>query len=593
MIRRIAGIMPAAGCLWVAVALARLSAQTEGTLTPDASGGLPGVPSVPGYPPISNTPSVPGTLPISNTPNVPGYPPISNTPNVPGYPNTPGTPGAPDASPGYADAASAFGTVPGVPDPPIDTSEPADTSDPPIDTSEPADTTELSDTSDTGGPFDNMSGFPLGSAFGDDLLGGFSMAATLTGTYDSNITRSSQPQADFFTSLGGNLSYLSKGTPFTFGANYRGRYDQYFSMSDFSGYSQGGGLVANYKSGRITATATAGYDSNRGSPQNYYSGSTFGGNPQGGDNQDFNQGNFNRVNMGASVMVNYEGRRFSASLSAGIDLDQGSNNYSSSASSAVIENTRVHMGLSARYRLTKDISLTGNIDQNSTTSTGGSYGDTNNFNLGMSALWRYSVLTEIGPGIRYTSMSGSYSTSIIPQQNRTSIGPTVTLNYKLSRKVTLTSQTGIDFYQADNGQSIDPAMSGSLALNYQASRLWGMSLAWSRSMQADPTSAAAFYESNSLRLGYHRKVRRANLNLGVSYLTSTSASAQGMAVGRPDSSTLSFDSTLSMPVFANTCNASLFVRYNEQTGVYASSYYGGTGDSWESLQMGFSINRNF
>jgi hypothetical protein len=48
-----------------------------------------------------------------------------------------------------------------------------------------------------------------------------------------------------------------------------------------------------------------------------------------------------------------------------------------------------------------------------------------------------------------------------------------------------------------------------------------------------------------------------------------------------------------MPVFANTCNASLFVRYNEQSGVYASSYYGGTGDSWESLQMGFSINRNF
>ncbi|MCX6868782.1 MAG: hypothetical protein NTV46_21785 [Verrucomicrobia bacterium] len=587
MIRRIAGIVPATGCLWVAFALSRLSAQTNGGIAPDGSGGLPGVPNVPGYPPISNTPSVPGTPPISNTPSVPGYPPISNTPSVPGYPpisNTPSVPGYPPIS-----------NTPSDPTDPSNPTEPSDTADPTelSELSELSDTTELSDTSDTGGPFDNMSGFPLGSAFGDDLLGGFSMAATLTGTYDSNITRSSQPQADFFTSLGGNLSYLSKGIPFTFGANYRGRYDQYFSMSDFSGYSQGGGLVANYKSGRITATATAGYDSNRGSPQNYYSNSTFGGSPQGGNNQDFNQGDFNRVNMGASVMVNYEGRKFSASLSAGIDLDQGSNNYSSSASSAVVENTRIHMGLSTRYRLNKDISLTGNIDQNSTTSTGGGYGDTSYFSLGTSVLWRYSVLTEIGPGIRYTSMSGTYPSSIIPQQNRTSIGPTVTLNYKLSRKITLTSQTGIDFYQADNGQSIDPALSGSLALNYQASRLWGMSLAWSRGMQADPTSTGAFYESNSLRLGYHRKIRRATLNLGVSYLTSTSASPQGMAVGRPDSDSLNFDSTLSMPVFANTCNASVFVRYNEQSGVYTSSSASGTGNSWDSLQMGFSINRNF
>ena len=253
----------------------------------------------------------------------------------------------------------------------------------------------------------------------------------------------------------------------------------------------------------------------------------------------------------------------------------------------------MHTGLTARYRITKNISLTGNVSQNSTTSNGSGYGDTSSFSLGTSVLWRYSVLTELGPGIRYTSSSGYSTSGSDSQLGRTSIGPTLTLNYKPSRKVSLTSQVGMDFSKFDSGQSTDPTVSGSLALNYQASRLWGMNLSWSRDTRADYSSPNAFYTSNSLRLGYHRKIRRATLNLGVSYLTSSSVVSQGVTGGRPDSNSLSLDSTFSMPVFANTCNASVFVRYNEQSGVYSGSYYGGTENSWDSLQMGFSISRKF
>jgi hypothetical protein len=51
--------------------------------------------------------------------------------------------------------------------------------------------------------------------------------------------------------------------------------------------------------------------------------------------------------------------------------------------------------------------LTGDIGQNYTTASGGNYHNTSSFNVGASALWKYSPLTEFGPGIRYTRAAGS------------------------------------------------------------------------------------------------------------------------------------------------------------------------------------------
>ncbi|MCX6867914.1 MAG: hypothetical protein NTV46_17195 [Verrucomicrobia bacterium] len=514
--------------------------------------------------------------------DVPSYPNIPSPPSMPGDPDIPGKsiePAMPDGFPGFSEATNPFSVLPGA------SHQPSASADP-------------SATSQTGELFANMSGLPLGSVFKDDHPSGFSMSATLTGTYDTNVaggqaSSGSQQQDDYFFSLGADLSYLSKGYPFTFGGNYRGRYDQYCNLSDFSGYSQGGGLIANYEGSRVTATATAGYNSDRGSPRNYNYNTTFGGNPSDDFNQNFNQGDFNRVNMGTSMVVNYQGPQFSASLRAGIDWDQGSNENSSPASSATVESTSIHAGLTARYRLTNDIWLTGNADQNSTTWSGGNYGDTNNFDLGVSALWKYSVLTEFGPGIHYTSNSGDPVTGGVSLPGRTSIGPSLTLNYQLGSRVTLASMVAMDFPEYDNGQSADPTVSAAITLNYQASPLWGMNLSYDRDVQADPSSPGAFYESNALRLGYHRQISQFALNLGVSYLTSSAVVAKGLTGGRPDSNTLSLDSSLSMPIFANTGTASVFVRYYDQSGVYSNSSAGGTVNSWDSFQTGFSISRSF
>ena len=146
------------------------------------------------------------------------------------------------------------------------------------------------------------------------ILDGFALATTLSGTYDSNVTQSpGLPVApvvdDFILSLGGNVSYLSKAPDWTFGGNYRGSYNEYFSNSEFSGYTQGG-----------------------------------------------------------SLLVNYDGGRFSATFNGGIDLNRGSNrNYSS----AFVTQTSYNAGLTARYRLSPKTSLLGNMSQSFSTASGG------------------------------------------------------------------------------------------------------------------------------------------------------------------------------------------------------------------------------
>lgn len=369
---------------------------------------------------------------------------------------------------------------------------------------------------------DNPGALPPGGGLLEDLRDGFSFAATLAGTYDSNPSlgygsAADSGEGDFFSTLGGSASYLSRASTWTYGANYSGGYSRYFNQSDLSGYNQ---------------------------------------------------------NAGGSV--NYEGGPFSASLNAGIGFGSGANR----AYAAVVDEITFNYGLSARYRLSSKTTLSGNFSQNLTSASGSGSSDTSSFSLGASALWRYSALTEFGPGIRYSQQSGD------TQLDRSSIGPMMTVNYQLSRKVSLNSQLGLDFAEYEGGESADPSVSAALALDYRASRLWGMNLSLNRNTQADPVRAGQFNEITALRLGYHRKIRRAAWELGVSLESNTSVAPDSLTGGAGnDRDYLRFDTSLGMPVFGDTCNARVFIGYRDQSG--------GTEDSFDSLQTGFSISRGF
>lgn len=365
----------------------------------------------------------------------------------------------------------------------------------------------------------------LGRGLDGDLLDGFSLSTTLSGTYDSNPSQGyatpgstgggDSRGGDFFATLGGGLGYRSTSSDWTFGANYNGSYNEYLKQSELSGYNQSSG-----------------------------------------------------------AMVGYEGGPLSVSLNGGLNFGSGANRYYA----AVVDQLSVNYGLNARYRVSPKTSLAASLSQAFTSASGDSSSDTSSFSLGASALWRYSALTEFGPGIRYTSETG--------ESGRTSIGPTLNMNYKLAKKVLMTSQVGMEFAQYQDGGSSDPSFTTSVGLNYQASRLWGMNLTLFRGTQANPTTTGGFDEITSLSLGYNRKIRRATLNLGVSYETNVAQIPDNGATGRPDSDYLNCNSSLSMPLFAGKATGSVFLNFRGQSGDTTS----GSGDS---TQTGFSLGWNF
>lgn len=373
--------------------------------------------------------------------------------------------------------------------------------------------------------FSNGPVVPAGGGLGDlqQLREGFSMETSLADTYSSNITHSpGEPYGpikdDFILSAGGNFNYLSKAETWTFGGNYHGRYDDYLDYSTYSAYNQGGSVVANYTGGNFFATLNAGAESTRGA--NYY------------------------------------------------------------YSSAFVEQISYHAAFTGRYILSPKTSLEANLTENYNTTTGGAFYNTVAYDAGLSALWKYSPLTEFGPGIRYTYRAGTSNDA------RTTIGPTAVLNYKLSTKVSLTSRVGLDFISYQNGGEAAPTVSAGLGLNYQASQLWGMDFSFYRDSQADPTTAGRFIDVNALHLGYHRKLLRATLNLGVGYeMNSYTSGGTATVASEPPQNHFTADASLGMKIFHNTTMASVFVRYEDMRAAPTNTYH--------DIQTGLSLSRKF
>lgn len=358
---------------------------------------------------------------------------------------------------------------------------------------------------------------------GGTLLDGLSITTSLSAMYDSNIDqRAAAPgqseRDDFIMGLGGKVKYLSKSSDWTFGANYRGYYKQYVKESAFSSYDQGLGAMANYEGGRVTGSLI-GFVS-------YAEGS----------NRDYDSQYVERINYGVAF--------------------------------------------ESRYRMSSKTTLEGEIGQSYATTVGDDFGDTEALNLGASALWKYSPLTEWGPGLRYTYRTGS------SQTGRTSIGPTVKVNYKLSTKITMDSRFGLDFPSYDNGESGDASFATSVGLKYEASKLWGMNFMLIRDTEADPSNAGAFTEVTSVQLGYTRKIRRAKLDLGVAYSANRAELPDSVSpVGGEDRDYYSIFGNLGMMIFSDTTSADLSLRYSEQSSNIK--------DTWDAVQVGVRLSRSF
>jgi hypothetical protein len=140
----------------------------------------------------------------------------------------------------------------------------------------------------------------------------------------------------------------------------------------------------------------------------------------------------------------------------------------------------------------------------------GSNGSTENHSWSGSAIWRYSRLLSFGPGVSWSRTSGDL------QGARDAIGPTLSFEYQLSRKVALNGRTGIEWVDYENGGS-DSAFTGALAANYRLNNLWSFNLGFVRGATADGSASGGFRETTAVRIGANRKVRRANAGLSLGY----------------------------------------------------------------------------
>ena len=351
--------------------------------------------------------------------------------------------------------------------------------------------------------------------------GGLNISGDFTASYESNVTqatgRSGDPVIDdFIMSLGGSISYLSKAREWTFGGRYAGDFEVFLDNSDFNGFNQSGAFFANYS-----------------------------------------------------------GSKLDAGLIAEVVRERGGNRFF--GVSQFVEQTRASLGLTASYEVSAKTVITANSNYSYLTASGGDFEDTRSFSAGIAAIWKYSAVTQFGPGIRFTTDSNGGN-------DRSSIGPTLNVNYQLSSKLSLNTRLGVDFIDFSTTGSADPSTSILLGVNWNASRLWGMDLAVYRDTEADPSLSGGFNEITAIRLGYYRKIRRATLTLGVGYEMAESVGGVAEAA-RPDRDYLTLDASLGMMIFRESAEAKIFARYSDQNGSGSESF--------DSTLIGFSLNKTF
>ncbi|MBK1883046.1 outer membrane beta-barrel protein [Luteolibacter pohnpeiensis] len=286
---------------------------------------------------------------------------------------------------------------------------------------------------------------------------------------------------------------------------------------------------------------------------------------------------YSGLNHKLAAFGGYRGGKLIATLKTSVSTSRGNNRLYGD----FVEQTLYNTTFIGRYNISPKTSLVGDAAYSSAVAKQSNYNDISSFDFGLAALWHYSPLTDFGPGIRYTLRSSEN------QEDRTSIGPTLNLNYQLSSKVTLRSRVGVDFVSYEDSGSGDPAFSSSIGLKYQASPLWAMSLSYYRDTQANPSSTGSFSEINSFQVAYSRKILRGKWNLSVGYETRATENGETVtsSIGR-DYDYFTIDTSFTYPFFGDSMDLTGSIRYRDLGAK-------GDGNSWDGVQTGIGLSYRF
>lgn len=347
----------------------------------------------------------------------------------------------------------------------------------------------------------------------------------------------------------------------TFGAASSMYYSSNISQSGRRGLAGGGGFrPGNLEDDDVVLTLSTSASYRSPNPDRWLGGSLNLGYAQYLNNDDFSGPVY-----GATIQGGIGGGRLTGSGNLGFNFNRGGNRNVG----GFAEQISVNGSLAARYRYSPKTSLAANYSTNliSQESAGGN--DTDSHRLSLTADWQATPLTSLGAGFAASLQSGSAS------QERTTLGPVVTVNYKLSQKIALNSSFGLDFVTGGAGDD-DIGYDVRIGASYRASALWGMNLSLFGGTIPDNGFGGGFRDTWSVRLGYNRRILRSQLNAGISWETSTQNTANRPAANNGDRDFLSFDLSLSRPIPVIRGSGSIFFSWQDQSGNGSANFDGYT-----------------
>ena len=360
-----------------------------------------------------------------------------------------------------------------------------------------------------------------GATSGSGVSGLFSLSAYSEVAYESNPSFGQRSQAiqgsDGYVLLGGEINFQRKVMEFEVELSYYGDYQHYLKKSSLSN-------------------------------------------------------NFHE----ADLAVNYEGAAVEIGLRAGVTKGSGANAYYAT----LVKQTSWQVGLTGNYQMSALTDIRAAYDytaQDASARLGGgaAVNDTRGHTLSVDALWAYSPLLKIGPGMRLTERIAEASGSL------KSLGPSVNLDYELTEIVSLDATAAFNWYEVDSQQRSGSGFSAKVGGVYAPSTLWSVSLILGREVVANTSVENAFVERTSCRVGFRRNIGRNSVNLGIS--CNIDNPLEGSLNSSAERDFYALDLSLSREVFEES-EASVFVNWRDLSTEELEG---------DSLVVGVSLNHKF
>lgn len=277
------------------------------------------------------------------------------------------------------------------------------------------------------------------------------------------------------------------------------------------------------------------------------------------------------------VSLAFEGELASLSLALGASNGSGANAYYQSQVEQFIWNA----GLEGSYEISSLTSLRGAYEYSERNASarfagGAIANDNTSQTLSLDALWHYSPLLKIGPGLRLAERSGAGVDRLW------TLGPSVNVDYRLSTLVSLNATAAVNWGNYSEGGSSGAFLSSGVGLRWHPTDFWTFDLGVDRDIRASTTFAGGFVETFSGKLGAQRRVGRHTLRMGLSYHQIERAAGSRVATGDRDYFTI--DLSVARTVFKDS-ELSLFANYR--------SLSAEGNDSEDSIVAGISLNHNF